>query len=913
MPIYKLNELEEKFFVLKKSAEYLSVNEQLTTASVLRDAIVSDNTIGNACVADSGLLRKKENILNEIKIFINTTIEKVTSEEQKSPESTYATILDFASAKVDLGTLVTEEIDLHMFAENGGPQIFPQCTTSVTHMETLKEVKFNCEESKFNILLVSEFQSGKTTTLNALCGGRHIGEIGSGDATSAVPLFVSYADEESFAIKWKSKENLNKVLSNLTQYFPDFELAEFDLDNTEQRVLWLKKIDENRRSKECPSNTKLLAICSMILKYYGTQELYDKEKSIETIDEVSLITKFPDLSIWKQKGIDGFTMNDSIFVFVEQVDCYCPSVVLKKINATIIDCPGLFYNGYDTSITEKLLTAAHVILYMLPHHKTGNQQNYRSLEKIRDDYSDFVRKLLIIQNFSIINPSTVDGNRRKIEELFEGKKTIDAVYDARVAYLACIKQSNDNGVLPDTDIKEFCKPIKDTEIDLETGEETEVDVIFDDFEHAWNYYFEPYRHKFNYKVPQVDALLNVSKIETVTKKVQSFVEENKAYSMILSNGLDKLQKELIQVSNFLKRGPVKLYNADIAKLEADWNQGIAKAEEFKQKTAPLIERYFYEEQDGRKSLIERLVVGVSNKRFTDGFYGEMIESIAVLIYNNAGQLFKLSKEDKIRDFLFPKVERIVNEKINNRLSFWLGLVKEGKDETFNENFTYEIKLLINELRSEWGKLCSSVEVFKENDIQTYLTIETEIDKYCKDDIQSRKISVSRQEKLYDVLLEAIVGQIVSIVGALLMTFLGSAIVAAAIAAIGSSVIAVLGAIMVVVYGPKAYKWGREKIKERFILHICEKIHEKLERQNLQKDVAQLIHSIVVDILRTCQEKLTINIEKIKEEKIAILSTPEQDKEKACFKAVTVIDEINQQINKYEEYRAKHIVYEDRKN
>ena len=38
-----------------------------------------------------------------------------------------------------------------------------------------------------------------------------------------------------------------------------------------------------------------------------------------------------------------------------------------------------------------------------------------------------------------------------------------------------------------------------------------------------------------------------------------------------------------------------------------------------------------------------------------------------------------------------------------------------------------------------------------------------------------------------------------------------------------------------------------------------------------------------------------------------------DKEKACFKAVTVIDEINQQINRYEEYRAKHIVYEDGKN
>ena len=111
MAIRKLNELEEKFLLLKRSAEHLSINEQLTTASAIRDAIVSDDAISDVCAADSAVAERRKKILDEIKLFIDSTIdEKSSNKEFPINRDGNAIVTDFSMAKKVLGELAAFEL-----------------------------------------------------------------------------------------------------------------------------------------------------------------------------------------------------------------------------------------------------------------------------------------------------------------------------------------------------------------------------------------------------------------------------------------------------------------------------------------------------------------------------------------------------------------------------------------------------------------------------------------------------------------------------------------------------------------------------------------------------------------------------------------------------------------------------------
>jgi hypothetical protein len=59
----------------------------------------------------------------------------------------------------------------------------------------LDEIYKKAMENQFYIVLVGEFQSGKSTTFNALCGGREISPRGSGIKTSG--CIISRASKKS--------------------------------------------------------------------------------------------------------------------------------------------------------------------------------------------------------------------------------------------------------------------------------------------------------------------------------------------------------------------------------------------------------------------------------------------------------------------------------------------------------------------------------------------------------------------------------------------------------------------------------------------------------------------------------------------------------------------------------------------
>lgn len=71
-------------------------------------------------------------------------------------------------------------------------------------MTTLCKIAARSKDSDYKVLLMGGYQSGKTTLVDAIIG-KHIGAIGDGNTTSAVPIAISYGNSVSVSLQWKDK------------------------------------------------------------------------------------------------------------------------------------------------------------------------------------------------------------------------------------------------------------------------------------------------------------------------------------------------------------------------------------------------------------------------------------------------------------------------------------------------------------------------------------------------------------------------------------------------------------------------------------------------------------------------------------------------------------------------------------
>ena len=85
--------------------------------------------------------------------------------------------------------------------------------------EELQEAKRTLLEDSFEIVLIGEFQGGKSTTFNALCDGREISPRGALIKTSACRIsahnLADLSKAEYARIEWKSDVELLKTIIDI--------------------------------------------------------------------------------------------------------------------------------------------------------------------------------------------------------------------------------------------------------------------------------------------------------------------------------------------------------------------------------------------------------------------------------------------------------------------------------------------------------------------------------------------------------------------------------------------------------------------------------------------------------------------------------------------------------------------------
>lgn len=905
--IYKLNEAREKLNLLRENIANLDVRCILELASKLRNNVCSDLVITDCCNSVERISDMRKDLLDEIRYLqidiIEETIKNKTNDITRS-----TTIVNFDEAKISLSKMIEAELRTEMFSENEEPHLFDKIEDCKVHLSTLHRVNDTCQNDKYNILIMGDFQSGKSTTLDAICDGRHISAIGNGTATSAVLISVTYAEDETMNVVWRTKEQFNPIFDRIRKYLPNFNWDAFDLDDEEARKQLVSAIDVFRKSKDCPSaregDAKFLMLSDFVLHFYRTSKLKDKIVSLQSISDISDITKFPKNGeiVWKESGMCDFSIDDAIFVFVERVECYIRSNTLKKLNCTVVDSPGLFNSSYDTMVTEAAMIKAHAIMYVLPYHKGISEEICESLYTIRDNYKDIHSKLFIVNNLRSTDDNFFyDSNCELIHSMFGPEKKVYR-YDAKLSYLAQLRKSYVSEGLVLKDYAHFLKVKK------KCFSEPERELIFTTFEDAWFFQMRNYIGMSIINADNLpDQVLEESGFVNLISELKLFIAENKAYAVILSNGINPMTKELKSIRNSLIRLYIEPFSASYDDLVKLWDERLEKAEKIQAFMLDLVKEEFFGGKDNA-SLCERLSDEESLKLFTSDFYKDLANGVSEILYDNKVKflctktLFELNKDhfkQRVIQIATPLIHKKIVDIVSSKICYLLELIGSEQDTTIKNLFYPVLDKVEEMLKNEWNFQYKNDENFVMKD---YLEIHRilNVSKGKDANESSCNTDAFSSDSVDFTLLGGLVTQITIMISGI------AAMIAGYVTAVfcdfsgGTFLLAVmlgLGGLVLETLAPHV-------LRNKFVKILSKQILPRIV-SGAAVAFKEIVKKQITIALNRYVDNLQVDIQKMKNERDLVL-TPNPNKEYLCFRAIESIVGLDKQIEKYDEYKQKYI-------
>lgn len=272
--------------------------------------------------------------------------------------------------------------------------------------QKLEQFKETFERDYFYITLVSGFQSGKSTTLNVIAGGREISPTGEGAKTSAciVEIFPIKKTEKEYAeVHWKNKcELLDYINEHL-------KLAINDLDDQQDFDAFISILNQKKQHINISNDeTDHLHILAIIAYYYSSFK-NKPQKERMTIAQAQKLIKFPEK--FTIKSAEEITEQEASFVFIKSVRFYIYSEQLLENGIVFIDCPGIGISAYDTRVTDNILKdVSNAVVYILGDTKAMSQYDKH--------YLNHLKKLnLIDRTFLAIN--VVNQSLKQRRKIFE--------------------------------------------------------------------------------------------------------------------------------------------------------------------------------------------------------------------------------------------------------------------------------------------------------------------------------------------------------------------------------------------------------------------------------------------------------------------------------------------------------------
>lgn len=250
-------------------------------------------------------------------------------------------------------------------------------------------------EGQFEIALVGEFQGGKSTTFNTLCGGREIsprGLNGGGIKTSAAVITAQniYDGEtknglgEWAEITWVTGEDVKKRIMDVLGIQKDQSVSGGEIASLLKKKWTADPSDEELdRLRIATLQWRLLSSANF--------EKY-RAKTIVGINEFQNLVKFPKdwEPRWEKRFDADFTLEECLFTCIDNVLVRIKSPALARLGCRITDCPGLFVSQWDTEKALSVMARANAIWYLLSGDKQigGGEKSggdRKALQRIKDN------------------------------------------------------------------------------------------------------------------------------------------------------------------------------------------------------------------------------------------------------------------------------------------------------------------------------------------------------------------------------------------------------------------------------------------------------------------------------------------------------------------------------------------------
>lgn len=489
-----------------------------------------------------------------------------------------------------------------------------------SHRTEFEHISRKINEDQFSIALIGEFQGGKSTTFDALCDGREISPRGNNIKTSACRIRTTNISEETkeFAlITWKSDSELIQTISSVLTTIPpeyfvtsedsqreeqadntqDFSYTEYiQLSNPYHRSIILENLNHLEGERISDETRDIILIAKLILANYEEAKKIREETNFPIAEAMQYVV-FPNNMVERydsgKHDVSCFEFAESLFAFVETVDCYIHSKALKRLGCTFVDCPGLFASDYDTSIAVQTMCSSDATLYLLGGEKQMGQEDKKAIREImkigRTGNKDYIGEdvfFTINQRKPLDQTSFIGLDLSEINQIGFKKDKLP-LYNALLFYYAQIGQSFLDGSLDDITLKKFMNRAKEgvsfsqrwiRRVNDAILKITDVDS---DEDLTVN----------NLSYESVEAVRSLSQSKALFSSIEDYIVEKKAHSILIDNGAKKVQNGLSAIEASLE-AKEKSAQTDVATKAAEFQHARQEYDIFLAEADDLISSAF---------------------------------------------------------------------------------------------------------------------------------------------------------------------------------------------------------------------------------------------------------------------------------------------------------------------------------
>ncbi len=501
------------------------------------------------------------------------------------------------------------EVELKKLEETGEYilQTYPRYETQAKNMISIARQKLDeCNLNMFSLALGAAFQTGKSTTVNAMADGRVICPVGNGGggirtSSCAVQINCSLDGNKYSTVTWKTHDALNKDVRYWTGDHVSLELEGAELDKAWKIVLGdisdqLKNDSLDDKARDRIDQTLLF------MSFYDDPKVTEyRQVSNYPAAELLAFLSFPPDNVSRWNAVheevkrskdpntirnfirSKFKVENAMYLFTEMVNFATPSEYLQAMGITVVDTPGLDMSDNDTRIALQCMNNSTAIFYLFSGDHQLSSADVQSLQQIKA--SGIQEKVFFGINFRrpIAQLNTIkDAILTQLKDLgFNSAHQRQLLlFNAFLAQRAKQGELILNGTLNETDKNTLLQEAQyngyDTTDVTEAWVSTTSDVMHD-------VKGEGYRNFEDLGLckESIQLAYKASHWEEMINSIVDYVLKNRSRILLMSRVVRPIQSQLEAIEQSLKNDE-ETSSATAAELKAKYDQAIKRYEDFQQ-------------------------------------------------------------------------------------------------------------------------------------------------------------------------------------------------------------------------------------------------------------------------------------------------------------------------------------------